>query len=83
MLKMRKTFYVTTILKLTGRKGPFICCKITRNLKTSFHFGYTIIKFPAYFNRAISWKKWDQVLNNQKIDKLGQGQSTKYLDPIT
>ena len=52
-------------------------------LEKVFLFGHIIIKFSAYFNRAISGKKRDQVVSNQKVKKLGQGNSTKYMDPIT
>ena len=44
-----------------------------------FLLDHTIIKFPAYFNRTIFRKKRDQVLTNQKIDKLGQGQSSHHM----
>ena len=32
---------------------------------------------------AVFGKLRDQVLTNQQINKLGQGQSTQYFDPIT
>ena len=46
-----------------------------------FLFGHTITKFLAYFNRAISGGKKGSSVDNQKMDKLGQGQSTNIWIP--
>ena len=56
---------------------------IKKKLKTCFYLVIQIIvKFSAYFNRAISGKNESSGDQSKKSRKLGQGKSTKHLDPI-
>ena len=67
-MRKKAAVQLIRILKLTGRKGPHV---YTVNMKK------LIIKFLVYFSRTISGKKMESSVDQSKINKSGQEQSTK------